>query len=194
LKSVSGYRKITSEMDSMNDMDECPNYDEPIENIEEKLEHLEDLDNETRLEVLYEEINHFVIHGIQPNEKWYQERMYYVQEYQTIHCGDLAARGYQKDDVMYELSFFIVDHIEQLVEEWSTSPVFNLCVYSATSQIHSHRMATICTGIWRNSGQREHSGFDEWNRQYVGIHTHCLGSITYYKLLNITIPANIGII
>ena len=64
----------------MNDMDERP-MDEPIENIEEKLEHLEDLDNEIRLEVLYEEINHFIIHGIQPNDNWYQERMYYVQEY-----------------------------------------------------------------------------------------------------------------
>jgi hypothetical protein len=76
----------------MNDMD--THQQDPIENIEEKLEHLEDLDNETRLEVLYEEINHFVIHGIQPNEKWYQERMYYVQEYQTIQWGDLAARSY----------------------------------------------------------------------------------------------------
>ena len=112
----------------MNDMDERP-MDEPIENIEEKLEHLEDLDNEIRLEVLYEEINHFIIHGIQPNDNWYQERMYYVQEYQTIQWGDLAARSYQKDNVIYELSLSIVDHLEQLEEEWSTSPIFNLCVY-----------------------------------------------------------------
>jgi hypothetical protein len=128
-------------MDSMNDMDERSNYDEPIENIEEKLEHLEDLDNETRLEVLYEEINHFIIHGIQPNEKWYEERMYYVQEYQTIQWGDLAARSYQKDNVIYELSLSIVDHLEQLEEEWSTSPVFNLCVYQ--------RLLESIRTVWR---------------------------------------------
>lgn len=125
----------------MNDMDERSNYDEPIENIEEKLEHLEDLDNETRLEVLYEEINHFIIHGIQPNEKWYEERMYYVQEYQTIQWGDLAARSYQKDNVIYELSLSIVDHLEQLEEEWSTSPVFNLCVYQ--------RLLESIRTVWR---------------------------------------------
>ena len=112
----------------IDDVDERP-MDEPIENIEEKLEHLEDLDNETRLEVLYEEINHFVIHGIQPNEKWYEERMYYVQEYQTIQWGDLSARSYQKDNIIYELSLSVVDHLDQLEEEWSTSPIFNLCVY-----------------------------------------------------------------
>ena len=127
MKSTREYRRITLEMDFIdNNMDQ---YEPEEENIEEKLEHLEDLDNETRLEVLYEEINHFVIHGIQPNEKWYQERMYYVQEYQTIQWGDLAARSYQKDHVIYELSLSVVDHLEQLEEEWSTSPIFNLCVY-----------------------------------------------------------------
>ena len=124
----------------IDDVDERP-MDEPIENIEEKLEHLEDLDNETRLEVLYEEINHFVIHGIQPNEKWYEERMYYVQEYQTIQWGDLSARSYQKDNIIYELSLSVVDHLEQLEEEWSTSPVFNLCVYQ--------RLLESIRTVWR---------------------------------------------
>ena len=125
------------------DMDECPN--EPIENIEEKLEHLEDLDNETRLEVLYEEINHFIIHSIQPNDSWYEERMYYVQEYQTIQWGDLATRSYQKDSTIYELSLSIMDHIEQLEEEWSTSPVFNLYVYQ--------RLLESIRTVWRRYAQ-----------------------------------------
>jgi hypothetical protein len=128
-------------MDSINDMDERPNYDEPIENIEEILEHLDDLDNETRLEVLYQEINHFIMHGIQPIDNWYEERMYYVQEYETINWGDLAVRSYQKDHVVYEMSLTIVDHIDQLKEEWSTSPVFNLCVYQRL--LESIRM------VWR---------------------------------------------
>jgi len=128
-------------MDSMNDMDERPNYDEPIENIEEILEHLDDLDNETRLEVLYQEINHFIMHGIQPIDNWYEERMYYVQEYKTINWSDLAMRSYQKDSIMYDMSLFIVDHIDQLEEEWGTSPVFNLCVYQ--------RLLELIRKVWR---------------------------------------------
>jgi hypothetical protein len=146
LKNARGERKITSEMDSIDtDMDAHQIQDEPIENIEEVLEHLDDLDNETRLEVLYQEINHFIMHGIQPNENWYQERMYYVQEYQTIQWGDLAARSYQKDNVIYELSLSIIDHIDQLEEEWSTSPVFNLCVYQ--------RLLGLIRTVWRRYAQ-----------------------------------------
>ena len=119
--------------------------EDPIENIEEQLLKLDDLDNETRLEVLYQEINHFIMHGIQPNEDWYEERMFYVQEYQTIQWNDLAVRSYQKDDVMYELSLSIVDHIDQLEEEWSTSPIFNLCVYQ--------RLLESIRTVWRRYAQ-----------------------------------------
>ena len=132
-------RKITSEMDSMNDMD--AHQQDPIENIEETLEHLDDLDNETRLEVLYQEINHFIMHGIQPIDNWYEERMYYVQEYETINWSDLAMRSYQKDSTMYEMSLSIVDHIEQLIDEWSTSPVFNVCVYQ--------RLLELIRKVWQ---------------------------------------------
>jgi hypothetical protein len=142
LKSANGYRKITSEMDSMNEMDtQQEKEQDPIENIEEILEHLDDLDNETRLEVLYQEINHFIMHGIQPNDNWYEERMYYVQEYETINWSDLAVRSYQKDHIIYEMSLSIVDHIDQLKEEWSTSPVFNLCVYQ--------RLLESIRTVWR---------------------------------------------
>ena len=123
----------------MNDMD--AHQQDPIENIEEILEHLDDLDNETRLEVLYQEINHFVMHGIQPIDNWYEERMYYVQEYKTINWSDLAVRSYQKDHVIYEMSLTIVDHIDQLEEEWGTSPVFNLCVYQ--------RLLESIRKVWR---------------------------------------------
>lgn len=131
------------------DIDDADAYQEqpevPIENIEEQLAHLDDLDNETRLEVFYQEINHFIMHGIQPNDDWYEERMFYIQEYQTIQWNDLAVRSYQKDDMMYELSLSIVDHIDQLVEEWSTSPVFNLCVYQ--------RLLEFIRTVWRRYAQ-----------------------------------------
>ena len=122
-------------MDSMDEMEE-----EFIESIEEQLEHLDDLDNETRLKVLYEEISHIIMHGIQPNEDWYENRMNYIQEYQTIDWKDMAVRSYQRDAVIYDAAVSVIDHLEQLEEEWSTSPVFNLCVYQRL-------LATIRT-IW----------------------------------------------
>jgi len=67
--------------------------------------------------------------------------MYYVQEYKTINWSDLAVRSYQKDSIMYDMSLSIVDHIDQLEEEWSTSPVFNLCVYQ--------RLLELIRSVWR---------------------------------------------
>ena len=110
------------------------------ETIEEKLEHLDDFDNETKMELLYKEIDHIIMHGIQPNEDWYENRMYYIQEYQTIDWKDMAVRSYQRDAVIYDASVSVIDHLEQLEEEWSTSPVFNLCIYQRL-------LATIRT-IW----------------------------------------------
>ena len=56
----------------IDDVDAYLEQPESIENIEEKLAQLDDLDNETRLEVFYQEINHFIMHGIQPNDDWYE--------------------------------------------------------------------------------------------------------------------------
>jgi len=106
-----------------------PQNDEIIENMEEKLEHLEDFDNATQLELLYYEIDHIIMHGIQPNETWYNDRMNIIESYHNIDWKDLATRSYQLDDKMYESAINIIDHLEQLEDEWSTCPTFNLCVY-----------------------------------------------------------------
>jgi len=103
--------------------------EEPMDDIEEKLDRLEEFDNQTRLQLLYYEINHIANHGIQPNEEWYQNRVNYIQEYHTIDWKDLAVRSYQRDDTVYELAIIIIDHLEQLADEWSASPTFNLYVY-----------------------------------------------------------------
>ena len=110
-------------------MDEMDDIQDIQETIEEKLEHLDDFDNETKMELLYEEIDHIIMHGIQPNEDWYENRMNYIQEYQTIDWKDMAVRSYQKDDIIYDSALSVIDHLEQLEDEWSTSPVFNVCVY-----------------------------------------------------------------
>jgi len=121
-------------------MDEMDDIQDIQETTEDKLEHLDDFDNETKMELLYEEIDHIIMHGIQPNEDWYENRMNYIQEYQTIDWKDMAVRSYQRDAVIYDAAVSVIDHLEQLEEEWSTSPVFNLCVYQRL-------LATIRT-IW----------------------------------------------
>jgi len=106
-----------------------PLQDDAMEDMEEKLEHLEEFDNETQLHLLYHEINHILIHGVQPNEDWYENRVQYIQTYKTIDWKDLAIRSYQRDDMVYNTATNILDHLEQLEDEWSSSPTFNLCIY-----------------------------------------------------------------
>ena len=67
--------------------------EEAMEDMEEKLEHLEEFDNEMQLELLYHEINHILIHGIQPTEHWYETRAQYIYTYQSLGWKDLAEIG-----------------------------------------------------------------------------------------------------
>jgi len=130
----------TQEMDDS--MQDAVSKEESImENMEDKLEHLQEFDNETQLELLYYEIDHIIMHGEQPNESWYSERMDHIQAYQSIDWKDLATRSYQRDDKIYEATVAIIDHIEQLEEEWSTCPTFNLCVYQ--------RLIETIRSVWK---------------------------------------------
>lgn len=128
--------------------------EEPFDDMEEKLEHLDDFDNETQLQILYYEINHILIHGLQPNENWYEDRVNYIHHYQTIDWKDLAVRSYQRDDIVYNAAVNIIDHLEQLDEEWSTSPTFNLGIYQ--------RLLAAIRAVW-NYYSREYHVMDKTN-------------------------------
>ena len=135
-------------MDSSQDVEDSMQEDmeeSVAEDMEEKLEHLEDFDNETQLELLHHEMEHIVMHGIQPYESWYEERMNHIQAYADIDWKDLAARSYQRDNKMYEAVMNIMDHIEQLENEWSASPIFNLCVYQ--------RLIEMIRSVWKYYSQ-----------------------------------------
>ena len=112
-----------------------------IENMEEMLEQIHEYNNETQLELLHHEIEHILIHGVRPYESWYEERMNHIQAYQTIDWKDLAVRSYQRDNKIYDAAIAIIDHLEQLEEEWSSSPVFNLCVYQ--------RLIEMIRSVWK---------------------------------------------
>ena len=67
--------------------------------------------------------------------------MNHIQAYQTIDWKDLATRSYQRDVRIYEASTSIIDHLEQLEEEWSTAPTFNLYVYQ--------RLIEMIRSVWK---------------------------------------------
>jgi hypothetical protein len=134
-------RKLPPNMDSSQDMDDIMQEESNLDNMEEMLEHIQEYNNETQLELLHHEIEHILIHGVQPHDSWYEERMNHIQAYQTIDWKDLAVRSYQRDDKIYEASVNIIDHLEQLEEEWGTSPTFNLCVYQ--------RLIEMIRTVWK---------------------------------------------
>lgn len=138
-------------MDSTYEMNDDTMYqqdDTMIDDMEDKLERLEEFDNETQLELLYHEINHILIHGVQPNDNWYEDRVNYIQAYHTIDWKDLAVRSYQRDNTVYDAAVLIIDHLEQLEEEWSASPEFNLCVYQ--------RLLDNIRSIWKYYSREYH--------------------------------------
>ena len=116
-----------------------------MEHMEEKLEQLEEFNNETQLELLHHEIEHIRMHGEQPNEVWYQKRMNHIQAYQSIDWKDLATRSYQHDTKIYEASVNIIDHLEYLEDEWSTDPTFSLSVYQ--------RLLELIRLVWKYYSQ-----------------------------------------
>ena len=134
--------KVPPNMDSSQDIEDDVAIEESMmEDMEEKLEQLEEYDNETQLELLCHEMEHILSHGVQPYESWYEERMNHIQAYQTIDWKDLATRSYQRDVRIYEASTSIIDHLEQLEEEWSTAPTFNLYVYQ--------RLIEMIRSVWK---------------------------------------------
>jgi D-mannonate dehydratase len=119
-----------------------------MDDIEEKLERLEEFDNETRLQLLYYEVNHITSHGLQPNLDWYLNRVNYIQEYHTIDWKDLALRSYQRDETVYEAAITIIDHLEELADEWSSNPTFSLYVYQ--------RLLESIRGLWNYYSREYH--------------------------------------
>lgn len=97
--------------------------------IEEELEYLEHHTNEHQLKLLQKEINHIVIHGIEPDEKWYTERYKYIKSYAELNWSDMAQRFENKDTYMYATSVYIINLLYELHNEYTTKPTFNLNRY-----------------------------------------------------------------
>ncbi len=105
---------------------EIVNYD-----IEEAIKNIEKYDNITQLDILKKEISHILIHNIRPSEGWYDDRFRYIQKYSEIEWKDLAKRFHGKNDYIHTSALQIIEMCDQILEECSTHPNFNLYIYES---------------------------------------------------------------
>lgn len=106
-------------------MDVDDDYD--YESLEGKLEHLSDYDNLTQLHLLIQEIDHFMDHAIQPDHVWFEQRIDYVIAYSALNWRDLTGQSF--DPYLSGLAGTIIRSGQQLMDDWSVGPVFDLSEY-----------------------------------------------------------------
>jgi hypothetical protein len=97
--------------------------------IEKELDYLEHYSNEYQLKLLKKEINHIVVHGVNPPESWYEERFKSIKTYSTLDWTGLMNKFSGKDAYMYNTAVHIMNIICELLNECSTKNSFNLKQY-----------------------------------------------------------------
>ena len=102
--------------------------------IEEALYQIEDYDDMTQLQMLNQEIQHIMDHGIQPPQEWFEMRFQKVYQYSEIDWIRIV-RQFQGKDTSYEATYIvetchnIVLMIQSIIDEWGVSPIFTLSTY-----------------------------------------------------------------
>ena len=100
-----------------------------MEDIEMKLEELQQHPESTQLEMMTYESEHILEHGVQPSQEWYEERFIKLYQYSELNWSDFAQR-YQLDNAyLAEKAQQIQQALGHLIEEWAVSPVFDLSIY-----------------------------------------------------------------
>jgi len=102
--------------------------------IEEALYQIEDYDNMTQLQMLNQEIQHIMEHGIQPPQEWFEMRFQKVYQYSELDWMKIANQ-FRGKDTSYEATYLvetcdnIVMMIQSIIDEWGVSPIFTLSTY-----------------------------------------------------------------
>lgn len=99
------------------------------EDIEYQITHLESYDNSKQVEILCLEIEHIMEHGIQPCAEWFQLRFQKIHQYSGLEWLTFSNRFDNKNDFIHSICLKIHYLIQQLLDEWSISPIFNLSTY-----------------------------------------------------------------
>ena len=97
--------------------------------LEASIERLDTLGQLEQLHVLNQEIELIFYHNYDPPDDWYQRRIQKIQEYFHLDWTGMAERFQNKNPMIVEASTHIQQMLYELLEEWSTSPVFNVTVY-----------------------------------------------------------------
>lgn len=106
-------------------MDVDDEYD--YESLEEKLEHLSDYDNLTQLQLLIQEIEFMMDHGLQPDAVWFERRIDYVIAYSALNWRDLTEQTF--DERLAAWCRTIIQSGQKLMDDWSVGPLFDISEY-----------------------------------------------------------------
>lgn len=97
------------------------------ETFEYQLEHLEEYDNLTQLRLIIQEIEFITDHALQPSVDWFERRMDFVIAYSALNWKELAEQTH--DPYLSEKSRTIVEDCVQLMDQWSSAPIFDLSIF-----------------------------------------------------------------
>lgn len=100
-----------------------------MEDIEMQLEELQQHPEATQLQMLTYESEHFMEHGIQPSQDWYEARFFKIYQYSELNWSDIAHRYRLDNTYLSEKADTIQKALQHLIEEWSVSPIFDLSIY-----------------------------------------------------------------
>lgn len=110
------------------------------EDIETQLLHLNDYDNSTQLKLLRKEIDHIIVHNLEPSEGWYDERFKHIYEYSNLGWRNLRLMFHNRDEYIYNTASYIIDGLTDLIESRCTKPNFNIQIY--------HKLIHDIDNIW----------------------------------------------
>lgn len=106
-------------------MDVDDEYD--YESLEEKLEHLSDYDNLTQLQLLIQEIEFMMDHGLQPDAVWFEKRIDHVIAYSALNWRDLTEQTF--DERLAAWCRTIIQSGQKLMDDWGVGPIFDISDY-----------------------------------------------------------------
>ena len=100
-----------------------------LEDPEWELENLQEFDNKKQLDLLIQEANHIMIHGLEPPIDWYNKRFPHIMTYSHLNWIEIAQQFHNKDKYVHDKARWIMRALDELIEEREVKPTFHLPTY-----------------------------------------------------------------
>jgi len=94
-----------------------------------ELQNIKSYTNVQQLDILCREVAYNTIHGITPEDRWYDERFEYIYNYSQLNWEEVASRFKNKDQYVHNTATQIVQLIKRLLEERATTRKFYIPTY-----------------------------------------------------------------